>query len=329
MNKIIKICMAALLLATSAGCRKYVEIPQPGTSSLYHTSDYQGLLYANLNVEPTFFFPEIASDDIECSEEGFWQNSPTTSLYTYEWSGNIFGDDEDTDWGKMYNSIYIYNLVANGVMSSEGGTDTEKKSILAQALAQRAYTYFTLVNIYAKQYDAATAATDPGVPLILTPDFTSSLKRASVQEVYDLVRKDLLASLADLPDLPAYSLYESKAGVYATLSRVCLQQGSYADAGKYADSTLARQNTLLNLADYAGNPATYPQKLKDPEIILSKTLTNSYPTFPLSNDLLSLFDETDLRYQLFTATGDNFYTTFTGRGYWKQSVSSQGVNTGP
>lgn len=329
MNKIIKICMVLLLLAIGTGCRKYVEIPQPGTSSLRHTSDYQALLNTYLTVEPTYFYPVIASDDVESSEPGFWQNTLTTSLYTYEWSGNVFGDSDDPDWNKMYYTIYVYNLVATGVMSSDGGTDAQKKYILAQALAHRAYTYLQLVNIYAKQYDAATATTDPGVPLLLEAEFTGSLKRASVQEVYDQCKKDLQAALADLPDLQAYAEYQSKTSVYAILSRASLQQGIYADAEKYADSALAKQSALINLADYATSTATFPHKLLDPETMLIKTLINASPTFPLSNDLLSLFSTNDLRYKLFTNPGTNLYPTFTGRGYWRHRLTNEGVYVGP
>jgi hypothetical protein len=166
--------------------------------------------------------------------------------------------------------------------------------------------------------------------LVTLPDFTGSLQRASIKEVYDLVKNDLQAALPNLDDVPAYSPTASKAGVYAILARASLQQGLYADAEKYADSALEKQHALLNLADYAANPAGLPLKLQDPEIIFEKTMTTPSPVFPLSNNLLALFDTTDLRYQLFTADGANFPgKTFPGRGYYRQKINSQGIYTGP
>jgi len=330
MNRIIYTCMAGLLLLTGAGCRKYVEIDQVGTRTLHLTKDYQGLLNYYLVMDKTYYYPELASDDINIADTNFQKNMLTAEANTYMWAPDIFIDANDGDWDAMYKQVYYCNLVLAGVDDSDGGTAAEKSSIKAQALVHRAFMFHTLVNIYARQYDAATAATDPGIPLVTLPDFTGSLQRASVKEVYDLVKNDLLAALPNLDDVPAFSPTASRVGVYAILARVSLQQGLYTDAEKYADSALARQHSLLNLADYAANPASLPLKLQDPEIIFEKTMTNPSPVMPLSDNLLALFDTTDLRYQLFTADGANFaYKAFKGRGYYRYRINNQGIYTGP
>ena len=54
-------------------------------------------------------------------------------------------------------------------MGSKNGTNAEKMAIRAEALVHRADAYLALVNVYGKPYNAATATTDQGVPLLTTP----------------------------------------------------------------------------------------------------------------------------------------------------------------
>jgi hypothetical protein len=114
------------------------------------------------------------------------------------------------------------------------------------------------------------------------------------------------------------------------MARASLQKGVYADAGKYADSALSRQNTLLDLQAYAANRSTLPLKLKDPEVIFVKRISVS-SALPLSTTLLNVFDTAiDLRYQLFTTNGANFqYAPFTDRGYYRPYITGDGAMIGP
>lgn len=313
---LLNISAAALLLTAGAGCRKYVEIPQVGLKTLHNTSDYQAMLANYTDIDLTVSYPMWGTDDVDVSDGGY-QN--TLNIYVanaYTWAPSIVVDADDQDWNKMYKQVYISNLLLAGVKTSDGGTDAQKNNIYAQALVHRAYAFYTLVNIYAKQYDAGTAGTDPGIPMLFTPNLDESLQRFPVQAVYDQVKKDLLAAIPDLDSKGAYSNQASQAAAYAILARASLQQGLYADAAKYADSTLARQNTLLNLEDYVTSLAAYPYRLYNPEVIFSKVQSGGTATVPLSNSLLQLFDATDLRYQLFTADYTKSNYQFTGRFYY-------------
>jgi hypothetical protein len=216
-------------------------------------------------------------------------------------------------------------------MSSEGGTDADKIKAYGEALVHRAYAYYTLVNIYAKQYDGTTAATDPGVPVVLQANFTSSLKRVPVAGVYDQIVSDLLTALPNLAATPDVNTNPSKAAVYAMLSRVYLNQRDFTKAGLYADSALQLKNTLVDLNTYATSPTTYPGKVNDPEHIFSKTVNGFLTTVPLSNDLMNLFDPVnDLRYTLFTKAGADIpAANFTNRGYYKHRLVNQGIYVGP
>jgi hypothetical protein len=326
--------LSALVVFTATACRKYVEISPVNVRELKYTKDYQGLLYNSfLLTEKTYQYPLYASDDIWAADGSVWQNLLNLNAgYAYSWQPKLWSEtQDDPDWASQYTLIYNTNIVVNEVMNSEGGTEADKLKAYSEALVHRAYAYYTLVNIYAKQYDEATAATDPGVPVVLQTNFSSSLKRLPVAGVYDQIVKDLETALPNLAPTPDVVTNPSKAAVYAILSRVYLNQRDFTKAGLYADSALQLKNTLVDLNAYTAAPATYPSKVNDPETILSKTVNGSPPTIPFSNDLMNLFDPVnDLRYTLFTKAGADIpASNFTNRGYYKHRLVNQGIYVGP
>lgn len=247
---------------------------------------------------------------------------------TYEWADTRLGaTDTDVDWERFYKQIYICNQVTDGVMASDGGTIDQKNTIMASAKVHRAYAYLTLVNIYAPPYNAATASTDLGLPLLTAPSLVASLKRASVAAVYDQIVKDLSEALPYLPNLPAYNSDPSKAAAYALLAEASLYMRNFTDAGSYANQVLALQSTLVDLNSYAAAPSTLPKKLADPEIIFSKLIGGTgYTTATLSSDLLSLLGTTDFRYTIFAG---NASPAAYGKIYYRQNYTNQGVYAGP
>jgi len=189
-----------------------------------------------------------------------------------------------------------------------------------------------LVNLYGKQYTASTAATDPGVPLLLQPKFLGDLTRASVSTVYDQVIADLNASLPGLKNLPDFPSNPSKASAYALLARVYLHKRDFAQAERYADLSLAIQSTILDLNVYKSGTPVFPTKVNNPEELLIKRTSQFPVAFPLSLDAENMYDKTnDIRYTLLTAPGATLpATTFTvSRGYNKSRLTNDGAYIGP
>lgn len=326
--------ISALAVLTTTACRKYVEISPINVRELKYTKDYQGLLYNSFQLmDKTYLYPLYASDEVWTADGAVWQtNLNINAGYAYCWLPKLWTEtQEDQDWAGQYSIIYNTNVVVNEVMSSEGGTEADKIKAYSEALVHRAHAYYTLVNIYAKQYDETTAATDPGVPVVLQSNFTASLKRVPVAGVYDQIVSDLQTALPNLAATPDVNTNPSKAAVYAMLSRVYLNKRDFINAGLYADSALQLKNTLVDLNAYAAAPTTYPSKVNDPENIFPKTISNAPITLPLSNDLMNLFDQVnDLRYALFTKAGADIpASNFTNRGYYKHRLVNQGIYVGP
>lgn len=334
MKKYISL-LAVVILLSITSCRKYVEIPAVGVRALKFTTDYQNLLNNSSVFEYSYSFPLLSSDDVGI-ENTTYQNTFTTTtanvqlISTYTWLFNRYTTDTETDvdWDRFYQQIMICNNITDGVMSSDGGSTATKQGIYAAAQVFRAYAYLNLVNLYAKPYNATTATTDPGVPLLTTADLFAKLNRASVAAVYTQITNDLTTALPYLPDLPAYNSDPSRAAAYAVLAETALEMRDFTAAGNYADQTLALKNTLIDLNTYAAAPATLPKKIANPETIFSKLIGGtSFNTVTLSSDLLSLLGTKDLRYTLFT--GLNTATSAYGRSSYRQNYTSEGVYCGP
>lgn len=93
-----------------------------------------------------------------------------------------------------YRVIANANVIINGIENAEG-LDADKKIIKGQALAYRAWAHFQLVQLWGKRYDAtAKPNNQPGVPLLLTPTLEGQ-PRATVEDVYTQINKDLNEAL--------------------------------------------------------------------------------------------------------------------------------------
>ncbi len=292
--------LSVILAGSMASCRDYVEIDSYSKRTLKYTNDYQLLMNDRNTFEKSFILPVITCDDIETQNSGI-QNAWSAEIRNaYVWAESYYSEtQQDIGWGNLYKQIYVTNDVIDGVMDSRNGSDAEKKSIFAEALVQRAFAYLSLVNQYAPVYDPATAENKDGVPLLLTPGLFQDLRRAKLKAVYDQIIKDVNNAIDALPETPAFNSKPSKAAAYALLARTFLITRDFEKAAENADKAMAIQGTLNNLESYASNTSLYPRKLKDPETILSKTVSGSFDA-KLNDDLLSLFDTRDLRYVMFT-----------------------------
>ncbi|WP_111309566.1 RagB/SusD family nutrient uptake outer membrane protein [Confluentibacter sediminis] len=330
--KIIKyITFITGMLCCLNSCRDYVEIEPEGNSRvLKYTSDYRGLANDYGTLENVGGMYIIADDDTEFNEDyqtkisDIWSNC-------YTWQPTIFNESQgDSDWINLYKTIYHANVMIDGVMSSQKGTTAEKEEIIAEAYVHRAFSYLQLVNIYGPQYNGTLSANEKAVPLLLTPSLYSSLERATVNEVYNQIIADLSNALSyNIQDLPEFNTLPSKAAVYAILARTYLYMSEYGLALESAENALDLQSSLIDLGAIRSNPYGYPVLLDNPEIIFSKKILYGYNGAPISEDLLNSFEEHDARYDVYTASGTNFYPTFTGRGYGVNVYSySNGINVG-
>ncbi|KLT66759.1 RagB/SusD family nutrient uptake outer membrane protein [Pedobacter sp. BMA] len=333
--------LSVIMMAT-AGCKKYVDIKTQGNLVPNQTINYRYLLNNTSAFENVQNLADFASSDIDindAAQQNSLSGSQFYSYYTgsYNWRPVIFpfGSpyEQDQSWNTLYVAILNCNTIINELPASDG-TATEKAALEAEALVHRADAYLCLVNTYAKPYVKSTAGSDAGVPLILVQTISQSLNRASIERVYNQITTDLLQAIPALPATQAYNTLPSKASAYGELARVYLMMADYPNALKYADEALKLRNTLIDLSSITSvNTTNYPRRIVNPEILLSKlpvggSLTFAPTTLKLSNDFLAILGTKDQRYTLFTVPAATVSATYTGRFFYKESVTGETRNQG-
>lgn len=315
----------ALVLLTLGGCKKFLDIVPRDKFIPTTVEDYENMLnFATVN-----YFGDFYEDLI--TDDAFLPDGEPGNLYTkqrlpnrkiYQFDKNAFGEGEnDVLWSEGYKRIFYFNTVANSIMEATGGTEENKRSIRSEALFGRSLEHLLLVNVYAQHYDPATAATEPGVPLVLEADISAKHKRNTVAEVYRQIIADLEEALKDLPQTSKLNKFRvNKAGAFALLSRVYLFMGDYEKALANAEEALKLKNTLANMNNYKvtvpgpfpyvpGTPVGWtdvPRGLDHPEAIVARTFLRPFglgQDVCASPELTALFTNDDKRWTLYYANG--------------------------
>lgn len=319
---IFRIFFIFIITITSLSCRKYVEnVPVQGQRVLVYTTDYRLLMNNKSDAEiGAGNSASLGCDDIDLKDAVLQENIAydITNVKMYTWAKPFYIEKmDDFDWNAMYKAIYTFNTVIAGVMESKGGTQEERNTIYAEGLIQRAFTYFTLVNSYGKQYDAATASTDLGVPLLLEPKLFVNLERATVAQVYAQILKDVEVAIPLIPVNQVNSLRPNKAAAYALLAKLYLNMRNFSAAQQAAEQSLAITGTLYDYKTFVGpTKLPFPRIVDNKEVLLRRISRTSFFALRLSDDLMNLLGTTDLRYTLFTQAGSASYLNYSGRGFW-------------
>lgn len=140
-------------------------------------------------------------------------------------------------WSNQYSIISASNVVIDNADNIEGVAATTKTNGIAEAKFFRAMSYFNLVENYG------------GVPLVLNQVTTagSSYVRASEEEVYTQIVKDLQDALAGVNETTTVYGRITKDAVRHLLSKVLLTRGyksfaastDFTTAASYADTVIA------------------------------------------------------------------------------------------
>ena len=154
---------------------------------------------------------------------------------------------------------YYYGLIgkiSNPILKQlDGATgdDAAKKMLKSEALTLRAWSYYMLVNKFAKAYNPASAANDPGI-IIMTEDIDIQVPQAksTVQEVYDRIIADcdMAIETGGLAPMAVNKMRMNKACPYAVKAQALLSMQKWNEAETVAKEALAI-NGIVN--DYNNN----------------------------------------------------------------------------
>jgi hypothetical protein len=283
-----------------SGCDKYLDVEPKGKQLLKTTNDYD--LWLNAQA----FVTELSSPYLDYMTDNMDYlsvNTPPITVpdFAYTWAPQFTNDVTAPAylWADHYQRISLYNTLLLGIDDAQGGTASQKNSLKAEALLGRAYSYFYLVNEYARPYDPATAATDLAVPFVTSDNVSQKAPpRATTAEIYQHILDDINAAVPNLPaDNSTARFRGSKAAAYSVLARVYLYRRDYSEALRYAELALA--NTRATMIDYT-TPASFPTTLNvvsHPDAIYGKGY--AAVGIPIALDLKSSFANNDARRTIF------------------------------
>lgn len=274
-----------------------------------------------------------------------------------QYTGDLLGDNRDVIFGGTFTTLDeisrktittsnvdvrdtwldSYNTInrANNVLANLDKVSTESRgNAEGQARFIRGSLYFELVKLYGKSYNDGAPASNPAVPLVLTPTGiigeANNIPRNSVAEVYAQVLDDLTKAEQLLSVTPGgiYSGSDNidnsgvatKGATQAMLARVYLQQqnftaardaanrvitfGTYSLAVSYSDVfTDSSPETIFKIVvtdqDGVNNLNTY----------YASTLNSGRGDIRVQTKYRQLFGTTDARGKFFTTVNNNVFTS--------------------
>lgn len=272
----LKTNLYILIIATVAfgSCKKYLD-KEPDNRTQIKTPEQIGQLlttaYPRANYIP---FCEAMSDNAEDKQGGGAGYGPQDQVNRQSYRFEVVTvspddiDGPDFYWNECYKAIAAANLALEYINNFE---DTAAVSAYkGEALLARAYTHFMLVTLFAKVYDPATAANNPGIPYVTAPEkeIFKTYDRGTVASVYENIEKDLLEGYPLINDAiygNAPKFHFNKRAAAAFAARFYLFKRDYPKVITYATAALSATpannlrpwNTAFQPLQYAELQAEY------------------------------------------------------------------------
>lgn len=288
----------------------YLDIDPVGQVIPHKVSDYRALLTKAYSTAPIhrqmLCWP---SDEVANLLPDHFSYS--TSIYNVTWQEGALMTEYPYE--TIYYLLFYANDVIDKIDDAEQDNGESKEQIKAEAYALRAYMLFELVNMYAKWYDPATAATDKGVPFSDKIDIGQSFPRHTIAKNYEQIFSDLerAESLMQVDVQPSLALkYRfSKLSLEALRTRIHLYRGEWQQA--YDAALALAPKCALQPMDPAlkYNDPLQPYQHTSSEVILAleKPITDVGTTV-ISKEFAGLYKEGDLRNQIYIIDELDFTT---------------------
>lgn len=248
-------------------------------------------------------------------------------------------------WVDAYYVISAVNNVIDALPNVEGD-EALKNNLKAECLFLRALSHFDLVRTYAMPYEYKNGAQD-GVPVVLHTDPNARPERNTVAEVYTQILEDLkeadklLAADYQRPGTDDRA-YISKEAVWALIARASLYCGQNQQAADYAGKVIASSKfNLWSKADLKDGKCYAEDTHKGGEVIFEvyglkanefdpyrdsvcyMTTPGGYGDGAVSDDLMNLYSEDDVRSTLFLEDSGVYWTAkYQGKGFSNPDVNN-------
>ena len=253
-------------------------------------------------------------------------NSILENIYSFE--DQAIESDFESVYDGFYAVINQTNLIIEYVDALTDASETEKNQIKAEVLTVRAYCHFLLSNLYSMPYNFTPNASHLGIvynTVTLTNGITYPARETAFN-TYKLIIEDITSALElytnknALPIGQSYSYFNSY-NAKALLARVYLYKNDWKNAFDMADDVIENSGVVLTTKE------NYVTQWEQPDAPISEILLEfsiprddegtigssmaqyfgynittsgvQYARYVASNDLVALFETTDVRGNLF------------------------------
>ena len=251
-------------------------------------------------------------------------STPSNIEQLYSFEDVALTSNFQTFYDSSYDLINQANLILEYTPALTDATDAEKNQIKAEALAIRAYAHFLLSLVYSQDYKYTADASHLGI-VYSTESIKAGIQypaRKTAAETYSLIITDLQTAIANYSENSllkgaAYSFFNQK-NTKALLARVYLQKGDWENAYETANDVITNSGVSLTskenlVAEWEKPDLPISEILlefsirKDNEGNVSSSMSQvfgystdiNFQKYTASDDLVNLYESTDLRKQLF------------------------------
>lgn len=246
-TRIYSFLLALPLFAVFASCNDYLDKSPDNRTEVDSEDKIAKLLTSATFTGSYLLINEYMSDNVDNLGD---DNPYTTRFYdqVYNWEDVTETNNESPEelWQDCYSGIASANEALQTIdnLGNIEDQSVKVKECKAEALLCRAFNHFILVNEFAKNYNSATSATDPGVTYIEKPekDLIVKYKRNTVAEVYDKIDRDIQEALPLVGDthldVPKYHFNTQAA--YAFAAKFYLFYEKWEKSVEYATQALGK-----------------------------------------------------------------------------------------
>lgn len=274
----------AIVIATSS-CNDFLdEKPSKSSDLVVTTTEDLDALLNNFSA----FYSEANGTAIYSSDDyglttDIYDARPGTfnmaAIHFNIWDSDYLADNtQDNFWRNEYTKIFNANMVLEN-LDRVSGSDADKNRLKADAHFIRAYSYFSLANVYCLPYNESTA-NEAGLTLKTGTSFEDPTERRPLSEVYEQIDADLAEAFQTSQRLVqqgrARHWRTNTAAVNGFAARYYLIRNDYERALQYADEALSEYSELVdyNTDMRYGRTSTVTINAGTPE---AQTITLQFP----------------------------------------------------
>lgn len=212
---------------------------------MYSSGWSDGNTHQNFGNMSTGLVGDLLGDDMNQNEQG-------SGWFYFDYRHNVNSRYSSKAWRSYATWNYYYTLISNAnyILAAQNdikGTEAKVNSVIGQAYAIRAYSYFYLIRMFQQTYIGNESK--PGVPLYTEPTAagTEGKARGTVQETYDLINDDITAAIEYLKkaEPQAHPSHMDLYTAYGIKANIALTQNKWQEAADAAKAARLKPGLTL------------------------------------------------------------------------------------